>query len=206
MTQQPDWDVVGCVGDASPLIYGGGFVYVDKTGVYCPEVELIEAPEETETVCLNEKDLPDEDAEDFDPDAPKVEPIYDERGKWTVYRFLLEDCTYIDGILSDNKYHPQLSAWFAGTEAKRKERPQDSTYLNDIADFCGMSCEDLVALFISADPMERAFAWMKVGDYHGYENLDSYPLEFTSLKEMRERYKEDVENLQKKFGRGHVHL
>jgi hypothetical protein len=38
MTQQPIWKYVGHVGDVDPIAYGGGFIYVDETGVYGPEM------------------------------------------------------------------------------------------------------------------------------------------------------------------------
>lgn len=40
ISQQPEWEFAGNIGDASPLDYGGGFVYRDKTGVYPPEVHF----------------------------------------------------------------------------------------------------------------------------------------------------------------------
>jgi hypothetical protein len=42
---QPDWEEVGHIGDVNWAEYGGGPVYVDKTGVYPPELEYVEPPE-----------------------------------------------------------------------------------------------------------------------------------------------------------------
>lgn len=45
--QQPTWRNIGHVGDVDPIAYGGGFVYEDETGVYCPEMAYFEpAPDE----------------------------------------------------------------------------------------------------------------------------------------------------------------
>ena len=54
MTQQPVWKKVGTVGDINPLDYDGGFVYVDTTGVYPPEMEYIEV----QSMCDGREDGP----------------------------------------------------------------------------------------------------------------------------------------------------
>ena len=142
---QPQWKLVAQLGDVHPIDYGGCFVYVDETGVYDPEMEILDSPE-------------------------------DDACKWTIYRFDLPRCTWIDGILSDNKFHPDHAAWFAKPESERASRPQDSTYLADVAQCCGQPEEDLQAMLCSEDPKERALAYLQIGQYHGFENFDSYPL------------------------------
>ena len=47
-TKQPNWKAIGHVGDIDPIAYGGGFVYEDKTGVYCPEMIYFE-PSDSDT-------------------------------------------------------------------------------------------------------------------------------------------------------------
>jgi hypothetical protein len=45
---QPDWKCIAQLGDVSPMEYGGTWLFVDKTGVYCPELEfLLERDEES---------------------------------------------------------------------------------------------------------------------------------------------------------------
>lgn len=39
---QPDWKIVGLTGDVNPVEYGGGWILVDTTGVYDPELEYYE--------------------------------------------------------------------------------------------------------------------------------------------------------------------
>ena len=83
MTRQPKRAYVANLGDRNPIEYGGAFVYVDTTGVYAPEMEILEEPCE---------------------DNPT--------GPYTVYRVCLEPHTFTRGILSDNPYHPEHPAWY----------------------------------------------------------------------------------------------
>lgn len=156
---QPDWECIAQLGDNDPIDHGGYWILRDKTGVYPEEAELLVVPDD------------------------------DDDGEYIVYRFVLERCTFIDGVLSDNKFHPDHAAWWAGTEKERKARPQDTTYLKNIADFVGMELEELVADFCSEDAVKRAMAYRAVGDYHGFDNLDSYPLTL-KRREVKKRYKE----------------
>lgn len=172
MTQQPKWKYVGNLGDRDPINHGGLFVFVDETGVYAPEAELLE---------LVSGDIEDEYNDDD-------ELVVEGDMKWEVRRFILEPCTFVDGILSDNPYHPDHPAWFAKPEAEKTNRPQDTTYLSRICDSMDVEADELIRLFCSNDPLERAMAWRYVGEYHGYDNLDSYPLEFDSLREVEKRY------------------
>lgn len=143
-TSQPAFKFVANLGDANPIEHGGFAVFVDETGVYSPECELLETPEETG------------------------------RRDWTVRRFSCDACTFVDGILSDNKYHPTKAAWFADK-------------LDSLANTYGQPVDEVIALFISADPVSRASAWRMVGEYFGFDNLDSYPLYF-SEEEIKARW------------------
>ncbi len=169
---QPIWKRIANLGDVNPLDYGGFFVLVDETGVYPPEVEVLDV---------------DDNAFDHN---------NEDKGKWTVYRFILEPCTFINGILSDNKFHPDHPAWFATPENERAEGRNSTTWLKNLIEFCGNDDdgEELIRRFCSDDPLERADAWRVVGDYHGYHELDHYPLEFTSRIEVEKRYSTSVHN------------
>lgn len=155
---QPKWKCIAQLGDASPTEYGGYWVFVDETGVYPPEAEWLDCPDE---------DLPT---------------------GYTAYRFILEPCTYINGVLSDNKYHPESAAWFAKPESERAARPQDTTYLDAIVQALEVPWHKAVEMFCSSDPVQRAWAWRAVGQTHGFINLDTYPMEMTR-KEVKARYK-----------------
>ena len=143
---QPQWETVANLGDANPIDHGGYFVFVDETGVYPPEAELLREPCE---------------------DGPQV---------WEVFRFVLEPCTFIGGILSDNRFHPDHPAWFADG-------------LQGVASTMDVPLDELILWFCSDNPISRANAWRNVGEYHGFENLDSYPLRL-SESEISERYPE----------------
>ena len=143
-TKQPQWKQVAQLGDANPIEYGGYFVYEDETGVYPPEAVWLVAPED------------------------------DNGARWIEYRFILEPCTFINGILSDNKYHPEHAAWLAGD-------------LEQVASFTGETIEDLIGALTGDDVFERALAWRAIGEYHGLDNLDSYPNRFTR-SEIEARY------------------
>ena len=143
-SKQPIWKLVANLGDVNPLDYGGFLVWVDTTGVYPPEAEVIEL------------DAPDDD------DSPL-----------TTYRFILEPCTFIGGVLSDNPFHPDCAVWFADR-------------LESIANCQGIGSESLLAWFLSTDPIDRGNAWRAVGEYFGWQELDSYPCQYTRA-EMADR-------------------
>ncbi len=164
MSNQPEWECIAQLGDMNPIDHGGYWVFKDKTGVYCEMGELLVVPE---------------------PDSGE---------KYIVYRFDLERCTWTPklfdmGVLSDNKFHPDYPAWFAKPEGEKKVRPQDSTYLSNICSFVDLELRELIGMFCSADPIQRAWAYQAIGDYHGFDNLDSYPLEL-SKREVKQRYKD----------------
>jgi hypothetical protein len=147
-TQQPDWELVGTIGDVDPLGYGGGFVFRDKTGVYPPEIEYVEP-------------IGDGGSRD---DVQSV----------TAYRVVLEPHTYIDGVLSDNPFHPAYPVWYADD-------------LDSMCKTCDCDRDELIDKFCSDDPMERAMAYENVASYWGWHELDHYPLTLTPA-EAEERY------------------
>lgn len=143
---QPKWKLIANLGDVNPIDHGGYFVFVDETGVYPPEGEKLESPDNDDS----------------------GEP-------YTVYRFILEDCTYSRNVLSDNKFHPDHPVWF-------------NDKIKDIASACGYEDAHLLIFqFLSVDAKDRARAWESVGDYFGFHELDHYPLRM-SRKEVEERY------------------
>lgn len=155
---QPTWKFIANLGDVNPIDYGGLFVFEDTTGVYPPEAEYLECPES------------------------------DDRNEvYYVYRFSLDKCSYVNGVLSDNKYHPELSAWWAKPESEKLTRPQDTTYLSLMSETMGIDEDEYIRLFTSGYPLERAQAYRDIGVYHGFDNLDSYPL-ILSRNEVCKRY------------------
>lgn len=147
-TNQPIWKQVAQLGDAHPLDNGGLFVYEDTTGVYPPEAEKLECPED------------------------------DENGKFTVHRFILEPCTFHNGILSDNKFHPDHPAWFADS-------------LGSIGNTFGQPVAELIDSLVNGNTVSKALAWQSIGEFHGMDNLDSYPLTLTRA-EVEARYPREM--------------
>lgn len=166
MTNQPKWKFIANLGDVDPIEYGGYFVKIDTTGVYPPEVEVL------------------------------IEPCEGEEQVWTVYRFILEACTFENGILSDNEFHPDHHVWFAKPESEKVKRPQDTTYLSGICKTMDVKADELIKQFCSDDPLERASAWHNVGEYHGWDNLDQYPLRL-NRKEAFGRYNSRLQMLKR---------
>jgi hypothetical protein len=143
---QPEWELVAQLGDKSPIDYGGYFIYWDKTGVYPEEVVILETNDECE-----------------------------DKAEWTAYRFILERCTFTDGVLSDNKYHPDKPAWFANK-------------IESVADSIDASVTELISMFCSDNPIERAHAYKAIGEYYGMANLDDYPVHYRTRHEVEERF------------------
>jgi hypothetical protein len=156
-TQQPDWELVGTIGDVDPLGYGGGFVFRDKTGVYAPEIEYVEPEERHGDVGFSP------------PDSREAVTSV------TVYRVVLEPHTYVNGILSDNPYHPALPVWYADD-------------LDSICESCDCDRDELIAALCGDDPMAKAGAYESLASYWGWHEFDHYALVLTP-SEAEERYK-----------------
>ena len=149
-----NWRLVANLGDVNPIDHGGFFVFVNTDPDYDPEVEVLEV-----------------DGEDWE----------DER-KWTVYRFSIERCTYIDGVLSDNSFHPDHPAWFADD-------------IESIAKSSGETAEELIGRLCSEDPVERALGYREIYGYWGGGNFDQDPLEFDKRGEVGRRYNAKLKRL-----------
>lgn len=145
MDNQPKWKCVAQLGDANPREHGGYWVFVDETGVYAPEGEWLVVPDNEE-----------------------------EPREAQAFRFPLELCTFQEGVLSDNKFHPLLPAWFA-------------KHIASIASTNGMTELDLINLFCSTDPIKRAEAYRALISQFGAFELDQYPLSLTA-EEVDDRY------------------
>lgn len=146
-TRQPRWKLIANLGDVNPLEYGGLFVYTDRTGVYAAEMERIESLSE-----------------------------YGDRRGWQTHRVVLERCTFIDGVLSDNPYHPAQPAWFADRLGD-VARTMDTTEIALIGALCG------------DDPIALAGAYREIADYYGWENFDSYPRTYATRSDLPRRFR-----------------
>jgi len=158
---QPKWKYVDNLGDANPIDHGGRFVFVDQRGMYGPEVAVLIPPEETEEV---ETDQTDEDGD----------PIMLEVGKWELYRYLLEKCTFIDGVLSDNEFHPDHPVWFADS-------------LDSICSSSDRDKKELIDDLCGNDPVKRAFAYEAIEGHWGLDNLNAgRPVVFEDRNEVEQ--------------------
>lgn len=79
---QPKWKCIANLGDRNPVEHGGVFVYIDLTGVYCPEMEIWQ-PSDTK-------------------DEGNVYRVL--LGECSLSK--------THGTLSDNQYHSDWNAWF----------------------------------------------------------------------------------------------
>jgi hypothetical protein len=161
-TNQPQWKQVGTVGDVNPFDYDGGFIYQDETGVYAPELEYI----------LGESNY--------------SQP--ENTGRWKVYRFCLDrlETVTVDGN--------QLLVPFGFGSRTDLPHPIDSYNewfnrdLDGPASGVGITVEQYRAELCSEDARARAFAYLELAMYHGFENFDDYPLTFTNRDELEARY------------------
>lgn len=142
-TRQPSWQLIANLGDVHPIDYGGYFVFRDTTGVYPAEVAVLEPQG-------------DDDADG-----------------WEIYRFVLEKCTHVAGVLSDNRFHPELSAWFACD-------------LHRVAESCDVTQDSLIALLCSESEIERAYGYGILGGFYGYHEFDHYPRKFSDRQSVEE--------------------
>lgn len=111
----------------------------------------------------------------YAPEGEKLAVVGENGPTHTAWRFPLDKCHFTkDGALGDNKFHPDLSVWF-------------NDGLQAVAGFICAKLEDLKADFCSDDILARARAYEAIGEYHGFDNLDSYPLVMTR-HEAAQRY------------------
>jgi transglutaminase-like putative cysteine protease len=146
--EQPKWRLLGQLGDLNPIDHGGWYVYEDENRVYEPEAEAI---------------------------TPYGEDAYGNPTKWIVSRFTLEPYTYVNGILSDNPFHPDFPVWFADD-------------IEGIAKCIGKEKETLIADLCSGDFLRRAGAYYEIVLFRGICEFDQYPIEFRKRAEIEARY------------------
>lgn len=159
-TQQPIWKFVAQLGDVHPFDHGGLFVYEDETGVYPPEAEKL--------IVLGEDE---------------------EHTTWKVRRFVLAnlklasegDNVYLISAKYDATWpHPlaNYDEWFH----------KDLKDLTGVNSSLGLTVDEMRQYFVSASSSERARAWEELGEYYGWDNLDSYPLIFSDRADIVARY------------------
>ena len=148
---KPDWECIANLGDVNPIKHGGKFVLVDKTGLYDPQMEVLDKE-------------------------------YSRRNSWRVWRFDMEPHTYINGVLSDNKYHPDKPVWYADD-------------ITDVAEACGVDPEELIRNLCSDDPRERAEGYYCLFTCLSADSFDFDPLDL-DREEVEERYSDAPYNVE----------
>jgi hypothetical protein len=117
----------------------------------------------------------------YQPESEKLLISENEKGKYIAYRYCLDKCKMINGFLVPAKYTDIWSYPLSSyDEWYHKE-------LINIAKTFDMQLSELELLFCSDSPIDRALAYETLGEYYGYENLDSYPLIMTKT-EAKKRY------------------
>ena len=158
------------LGDVNPYEHGGFYVLLDTdTGEVSAEV--LHVPDEEE---FDEEEP--EDDESWDRDVHSV--------GFEVHYLSLDRCTYINGVLSDNPFHPDHPAWFANTRDERA--PNSKSGLEALASHIGEDVDILIGRFCSENPVERARAYEALFNYWGDQTSEG-PLEL-NLAEVKERY------------------
>jgi hypothetical protein len=213
--RQPIWEYIDNLGDASPLDYGGLFLYHDTTGVYGYELEkLVEPCDEAPEVPY---DYPVTELDDDDNPPGRTtcytcgrswddristaltpvpsgrcpfEPYHDNR-TWKVYRVLLDRCQVIRS--EPDLFEPGQAYLVPASYRPDWPHPVASYVewfaedLASVAECMGTARDELVTALCSEDGKERAWAYDCIYDYHGWENGDSYPSELTR-DEVTEQY------------------
>lgn len=156
---QPVWKFIAQLGDANPIDHGGQFLFVDETDVYDPQLEVLELIEGDEDDEYNEND----------------ELVHEGNMKWETHRFSLPKCTYQNGVLSENKYHPEHPAWFADG-------------ISSVANCVGADVDELISHLCGDDIQARARAYMDIAGHWGINNFDDYPIDYDNRRELEERY------------------
>ena len=210
MTNQPSWKVIANLGDATPLEYGGAFLLVDETGVYCPELIVWDEP------TVNDHPISWGGLES-DPQASALEMGYEQYLKTddnecgeTIYIKRLEkglarvidDCEDWEELCErqgiewgwqyqvyrfpvERLYKVEHEGRLHYVTQHIKESYEQGTLPYDIVIYREWHSDTLDSMdapgvvlsqLLSEDPIENAHAYLSIANYHGIENLDSYPL------------------------------
>lgn len=157
MTQQPEWKYVGHIGDVDPIAYGGGFIYVDTTGVYPPELTWFEpAPDEEWHKTEGQTPL---QIYRLQLEPPRFKTLTDTGRRTT-------DSS--KGLPSSQRGDTWEWAeeWFVG-------------HLESVATSAGTTKFRLLRELFSREPMVRARAYETMIHHHGPFEFDQYPITLT---------------------------
>lgn len=110
--------------------------------------------------------------------------------RFEVFRFSLERKKVVE--VEESLYLVPFAydeTWPHGVPAYREWFAKD---LAEVAESIGMELKVLREMFCSEDPLVRAQGYVTLGLYHGFANLDSYPLTLTE-EELSARWEKAAE-------------
>jgi hypothetical protein len=100
MTEQPSYWCIANIGDADPYEHGGAFVLIDRRGIYCPELVIIQSFDDSEQRIVHKIELQRLTI------IKKIDQANASKVQW-------------DSV-SDNKFHTNLAAWFGDRDSLKK--------------------------------------------------------------------------------------
>jgi hypothetical protein len=156
-TKQPSWKCIGHIGDVDPIAYGGGFVYIDETGIYPPELTYFEPAEDSNWQENGKQSKLQKYRVVLD--APRFKTLTD-KGK--------RECFGTKELPANQRGN----TWYWYSEWYVKD-------LVSVANACGTRAFSLLRDLMSRNPMRRAFAYESLIRYFGVHEFDSYPRTLT---------------------------
>lgn len=147
--QYPKWKYIGNLGDVTPLEHGGKFVYIDETGEYSPEIEILDNEIEENGCYVIHR---------FALDRMQTVTIEGE-----VYLLFAE---FKEIKEESEKTIRNLAEWF-------------SDKIVQVCDYAGINVEEFYTDICSDDVLKRARCYISIGEYMGYDNFGFYPKRLT---------------------------
>lgn len=154
---QPQWKLAGHVGDIDPIAFGGGFVYVDETGVYPPEMTYFEPAPDEEWHKLGDKVPVQIYRVVLDP--PRFKTLT-EAGKRQLGITRAKDLPTSDRNVTWYWYNE----WYV-------------KYLPKVAESCGDTAFNFLRALLGKNPIARALVYESMIHYFGIVEFDSCPIE-----------------------------
>jgi hypothetical protein len=123
---------------------------------------------------------------------PEAEKLFSPDGDvkvWETRRFILEDLKFVqdgtDTYLVPARFD-ETGLWPYPASHYDEWFHKD---LASVATYVDMRVDELEDAFVSPNPVIRARAWEALGDYHGWDNLDSYPVTYEKRSQLPRRFK-----------------
>jgi hypothetical protein len=112
--------------------------------------------------------------EDGNAEFEVIEPSNEGEEVWIVRSGNLDRCTYINGILSDNPYHPDYAVWYSKFAKENLE---------------------VIEFLCSKNPIDRARGYAMVASFYSWEEFDQYPWTINNKSEAKERINHWIKDL-----------